>query len=460
MKKNGRAYLFHAATISLCPECITPIPAKIIIKEGSVYLQKQCRGHGAFECLVEEDAEWYLRRMKYDKAGTAVKTQTEIDQGCPLDCGLCPDHEQHTCIGVLEITNHCGLGCPLCYAESGKNDYFMGLDQIEKMMDFFQDAENGKAEILQISGGEPCTHPEIIKIIEMARGKGFKYVMLNTNGLRIAEDSGFVKQLSRFETGFEVYLQFDGFEKETYMHLRGKDLCKNKRDAVDNLVKSGVAVTLVPTIEKGINDHAVGRIIDFGLNTPCVRGINFQPMAYFGRGIQNCPLDRITITGILHRIEEQMCGRIRVDDFVPLPCNVDSVAVAYLFRENDKFVPISRQIDISSYLPVINNTFYMDALELTDELKTCKMCDCMTFLKGIQRFMPAGYIIKSLKEQKAFIDRNTFRISVSMFQDPYNFEMHAMKKECVHIITGDLKRIPFSAYNMIHRRNRDEGKEK
>lgn len=38
--------------------------------------------------------------------------------GWPYDCGLCPDHEQHSCLALIEITEHCNLTCPVCFAES------------------------------------------------------------------------------------------------------------------------------------------------------------------------------------------------------------------------------------------------------------------------------------------------------------------------------------------------------
>jgi len=100
------------------------------------------------------------------------------------------------------------------------------------MMDFFQESEDGQAEILQISGGEPTLHPEIESIIRLAKSKQFKYVMLNTNGIRIAEDEGFVKSLQQFAGGFEVYLQFDGFKDSTYLKLRGQNLLAKKLKAL------------------------------------------------------------------------------------------------------------------------------------------------------------------------------------------------------------------------------------
>ncbi|MCJ7688322.1 MAG: radical SAM protein, partial [Clostridiaceae bacterium] len=141
------------------------------------------------------------------------KVYSKVEKGCPYDCGssgICPQHDQHVCIALIEITTKCNLKCPLCFAVAGEGE-FLSLDRIEKMMDFFIDSEYGQGEILQISGGEPTIHPDIIEIIRMAKSKNFKYVMLNTNGIRIAEDEEFASQLQQFIGGFEVYLQFDGF---------------------------------------------------------------------------------------------------------------------------------------------------------------------------------------------------------------------------------------------------------
>src|SRR5690606_17990502 len=111
----------------------------------------------------------------------------------------------------------------------------LDLLQVEKMMDFYMAAEKGKAEILQISGGEPTLHNDIISIIQMAKDKGFKYVMLNTNGIRIAEDDEFAAELSRLRGGFEIYLQFDGFDDGIYEKLRSKKLVEIKKKAIANL---------------------------------------------------------------------------------------------------------------------------------------------------------------------------------------------------------------------------------
>ena len=448
-----RDYKLIEYTLSLCPNCIKTIPTKIIEKDGSIFLLKYCKQHGQQVSLLEEDAAFYLKRHDYNKPSTKSKTQTEINLGCPFDCGLCPDHEQHTCIGLIEVTPRCDLGCPICYANAGSGEP-LSLKKIEQMMDFLQDSESGNAEILQISGGEPTTHPDIIKIIELAKSKKFKYVMLNTNGLRISKYEAFVKELSKFKGGFEIYLQFDGLDNKTYYHLRGKNLFEAKKEAINNLTKYAIPITLVATIEKGINDNEIGNIIDFGIKTKYVRGINFQPIAFFGRLRKTHNLnDRVTMTGIINRIEKQTKGMIKKSDFIPLPCDIDRVAVTYLYRNKDEFIPITRHLDIKNYIQILDNTFAFDADRLIKNVKeNPSCCDILGFLKGISPLIPASFILKSEKDKVEFVDENTFRISTTSFVDIYNFDMASIKRECVHIITPDLKRIPFSSFNMIHRK--------
>jgi uncharacterized radical SAM superfamily Fe-S cluster-containing enzyme len=327
------------------------------------------------------------------------------------------------------------------------------------MMDFYMASEDHKAEILQISGGEPTIHPEILRIIEMAKDKGFKYVMLNTNGLRIAEDEDFAMKLGAFKGGFEVYLQFDGLEDKIYQALRKRPLVDIKNKAIHNLSKYKVPMTLVCTVAGGLNDQSLGEVIVYGMDQDFVRGVNFQPVAYFGRIDENERKNRVTLSGILNRIEKQTGGMLKKSDFMPLPCNVERVAITYLFKGDSGFIPITRNKDMSAYKDIFDNTFVFtleDTLRnLKDENVTFGLSDCCGLLRDIKKFIPMGFLTKTKDKKMAFVDENTFRISVSSFIDVYNFDMKSMQKECVHVITPDLKRIPFSAYNMIHRRKYD-----
>ncbi len=448
MVKREKDYLYYSDTTSLCSTCKERIPAKIIIKDNSVYIKKNCKKHGEHIELREEDADWYIKRLDYDKPGTTSKLQTKVKKGCPYDCGLCSEHEQHSCIALLEVTTGCDVNCPVCFAESGKNK-FLSLKKIDKMLDLFVESEFNNAEILQISGGEPTLHSKILDIIRLAKSKKIKQIMLNTNGKRIAEDIDFVRELSEFIGGFEVYLQFDGFSKKTYEYFRGKDLLKIKKKAIENLSKFSIPLTLVSTIKKGLNDDEIGDIIKFGLDNKYVRGVNLQPIAFFGRFPKKDVKNRITLTGILGKIDKQMNSMIKKEDFIPLPCNVERVAITYLYRQDDEFIPITRNVKVKDYLPMIRNTFAFSADDVMREtakgLFTGEFCSCLSFLK---EFLP----LKRSKNKIKYLKENTFRISVTSFVDVYNFDLKSVQKECVHILTEDLRKIPFSTYNMLYRK--------
>lgn len=448
MPATDKPYDVLEATLGLCPECLETIPAKIVRQDGRVYLRKHCPRHGAQTELLEHDAAYYTRRNEFSRPGSGCKLQTERARGCPFDCGLCPEHEQHTCIGLIEVTDDCDLGCPVCYAAAVPGTH-LPLATIRRMIDFYIDSEHGRAEILQLSGGEPTNHPEILEIIRHARTAGLAYVMLNTNGLRLAGDPAFVQELAGFVGGFEIYLQFDGLSAASSHTLRGADLVRPKLAAIEALGRHQIPTTLVMTVQAGVNDGELGEVLAFAMRQPHVRGVNFQPAAFFGRRPDTAPgRERSTLTGILHRIEQQTAGLVRAGDFVPLPCDVDRVAVNFLYRSGGEYRPILRGVDCRKYLPHIRNTFNFRAEEFLQEARAEIAC-CN--LGELLKFLSPQFLRKSRPERVAYINQNLFRLSVVSFVDAYNFDLKSMQKECVHVITPDLRKIPFSAYNLVHR---------
>lgn len=448
-----RDYIYYEYTNGLCNECLKVIPTKIVFKDNKVYLLKHCSEHGEQLELLEHDIEYYKHKRDFDKAGTVTKTQTEVKHGCPYDCGLCPNHDQHSCINLIEVTDKCNMCCNTCYASSGKGKD-KDFETIKKMIDFAAEAEGGRGEVLQVSGGEPTLHKDIIKIIEYAREK-FQYVMLNTNGIRIAEDLEFVKELSKFKGRFEIYLQFDSFNDEVYTKIRGRNLKSIKEQAVNNLKEYNIPITLVMTLERDLNDKEIGKVITYGIETSNVRGVNIQPVAYFGRKNGNIDRkNRVTLTDTIRLIEEQTKKMIVKEDFVPLPCNVERVSLTYLYKTKNGFLPITRTNNIKKLLPYINNTFTFkieDALTNGRDIIFGSCCNPIIFLKEFKKFVPKDFMKWDIEQRSEYVSNNTFRITITSFLDRYNFDIKSMQKECAHIVTEDLKRIPFSSYNIIYR---------
>ncbi|MEM8810781.1 MAG: radical SAM protein, partial [Cyanobacteria bacterium P01_G01_bin.38] len=279
---HQRPYLFHGLTNSLCSTCLNKVEAKIIFQDGCVYLQKHCFIHGPEKVLIADDIDYYQQCEAYIKPGELpLRFNTPIKHGCPYDCGLCPDHEQHSCLSLIELTDRCNLSCPICYADSGASrasgppQRHRSLAQIESMIDAVV-ANEGEPQVVQLSGGEPTIHPNFFEVLALTKRKPIKHLMINTNGVRIAQDRAFAEQLSTYKPGIEIYLQFDSFEAEALQDLRGEDLRAVRETAIATLNDLNLSTTLVVTVKKGLNDGEIGKIIDYALQQRCVRGVTFQ----------------------------------------------------------------------------------------------------------------------------------------------------------------------------------------
>src|SRR5262249_33668895 len=262
------------------------VDAKILFQDGGVWMSKSCPQHGSQRVLLSDDVEYYrLCREAFVKVPEMpLRRNTATEFGCPYDCGICPDHEQHSCLSLVEVTDGCNLRCQICYAESGPERMasHRDLSAIEAMLDAVV-ANEGEPDVVQISGGEPTIHPRFFEILDAAKRRPIRHLMVNTNGVRLARGEGFAARLKDHMPGFEIYLQFDSLEKEPLAALRGIDLREVRARALERLNALNISTTLVVTLKKGLNDREIGSILDFALAQPCVRGVTFQPIQIAGR---------------------------------------------------------------------------------------------------------------------------------------------------------------------------------
>jgi len=343
MATRTRPYLFYDVAISICTTCYRKVEGKIVFEDGRVLLLKHCPEHGAERVLIADDVDYYRRcREVYLKPPEMPQRyNTPVKWGCPYDCGLCTDHEQHSCLSLVEICDFCNLRCPVCYASSGPDrQLFRPLAQIGRMLDAVVRNE-GEPDVVQISGGEPTMHPDFFKVLELAKARPIKHLMVNTNGTKIAESEAFVERLAGYMPDFEVYLQFDSFEREALVKLRGVDLRAVREKAIERLNRHGISTNLVVTLEKGVNDQEIGRTIDYALQQPCVRGVTFQPVQHAGRADGYDPArDRLTLTEVRRRILEQTTV-FRPEDVIPVPCHPDALAMAYALKTDVRLTPLT-----------------------------------------------------------------------------------------------------------------------
>ncbi len=450
-----RNYTYYDFTVSLCPECLRRIDAKIVFEDGNVYMLKTCPQHGFNKVLIATDIAYYKNIRNYNKPSEMpLRFNTKTHYGCPYDCGLCQDHEQHSCLTVVEITDRCNLSCPTCYAMS--SPYYgrhRTIEEVEKMLDIIV-ANEGEPDVVQISGGEPTIHPDFFAILDIAKKKPIKHLMVNTNGIRIARDFEFAKQLASYMPDFELYLQFDSFKPEALQHLRGKDLTDIRVKALEHLNQLNLSTTLVVTLQKGLNDDEMGKIIEFALQQPCVRGVTFQPVQIAGRTESfNPATDRITMTDVRQHILDQT-EIFQPNDLIPVPCNPDSLVMGYALKLGGNVFPLTRYIDPAHLLDNSRNTIvYEQDAALHEHL-------IKIFSTGIS----VDRVEENMKQLLCCLPEfyapglnydNLFRIIIMRFIDAYDFDVRAIKKSCVHIVHKDGRIIPFETMNLFYR----DGKE-
>jgi uncharacterized radical SAM superfamily Fe-S cluster-containing enzyme len=449
--ENKRDYIYYDHTISLCVVCHRQVSAKIIFEQGKVYLTKSCKEHGFQKVMIATDIDYYKQIRNYNKASEYPrKPHTETIHGCPYDCGICPDHEQHSCLTLIEVTDRCNLTCPTCYASSSPtHGRHRTLQEIEAMLDAIV-ASEGNPDVVQLSGGEPTVHPDFFAILDLAKSRPIKHLMVNTNGIRIANDRSFVETLASYLPDFEVYLQFDSFRPEALQKLRGRDLTDIRKKALEHLNAFNLSTTLVVTLERGLNDDEIGAIIEFALQQPCVRGVTFQPTQISGRLEHFDPATgKLTPTEVRQKILEQTT-LFQPNDLIPVPCNPDALTMAYALKLGGHVQPLTRLIDPEVLLNSSRNTI---VYEQDATLHNYVMKLFSTGNSPLSASETFNQLLCCLPQvfAEGLTYNNLFRIIIMNFMDAYDFDVRAIKKSCVHIVNPDGRIIPFETMNLFYR---------
>jgi 7,8-dihydro-6-hydroxymethylpterin dimethyltransferase len=462
-----RPYLFYDAAVSICSTCYRRVDAKVVFQDDSVWLLKHCRAHGAERVLVSDDIAYYrqCREVFIKTPEMPHRRNTPLHYGCPYDCGLCPDHEQHSCLSLVEITDACNLRCPVCYAESGpERQTHRPLAHVERMLDAVV-ANELEPDVVQISGGEPTIHPDFFAILDAAKRRPIKHLMVNTNGVRIARDAAFAEKLATYMPGFEIYLQFDSLEARPLEVLRGADLREIRVRALERLNALNLSTTLVVTLQRGVNDGEIGRIIDFALQQRCVRGVTLQPVQSAGRldGYDD-DANRLTLSQVRRKVLEQS-SVFTSEDLIPVPCHPDALCMGYALKVDGQAsspvqdgrqartpaTPLTSLIDKRVLIDGGRNTIVFerdDAIRgaflnlfstaLGADAQPEKLRDLLCCLPRIAASPNLGY-------------DSIFRLLILEFIDARGFDLRSVKKSCVHIVHPDGRLIPFDTYNLFYR---------
>lgn len=450
----------RSKTESLCPVCFARIPARNCIDGDAVYQQKNCPKHGDFRSLIWDGPPAFDSWVRPKIPATPPVTHTGMAHGCPFDCGLCPDHRQRSCTVIMEVTQRCDLHCLVCYADSEKaTKEDPSLDVVSAWYQCI--AATGATCNIQLSGGEPTTRNDLPAIVALGGERGFPFIQLNTNGVRLGRDRKYTRDLKNAGLS-SVFLQFDGTEDDIHVKLRGRRLLDDKRRAVEACAHHNIGVVLVPTVIPGVNDHNLGDLLTQALEwAPVVRGVHFQPISYFGR-YPGRPIptdeDRITLPELMRRIEKQSGGRFQVDSFRPPACEnaLCSFHGHYLILPDGTLRSLQPPFDKTCCpAPETAREGATKAIAYVARQWTAP-------LSTPENPGPSGCCSLSSSEclgssasisLEDFIKRartHTFSVSAMAFQDIWTVDLERVRDCCIHVLAPNRTLVPFCVYNLTN----------
>jgi uncharacterized radical SAM superfamily Fe-S cluster-containing enzyme len=439
--------LFLEKTESICPVCLKPLGADIFRRGEEIFIDRFCPEHGQFSEVIWRGKPDFESWKRTKEKVWLEKNQRPINKGCPLDCGICPDHGQLPCTVLFEITQRCNLGCPVCFAGSGFVEAKDSgpLDLLLKQLDYIRQM-SGKV-VLQFSGGEPTLHPNLLELVNKAASL-FPAVQLNTNGIKLASDPDLATNLVKAGLSW-VFLQFDGITDNVFKVLRGRPLLEIKKVAIEACAAAGLPVVLVPTVVAGVNDYQLGDLLRLAISFPIVRGLHLQPMTKSGRNsLLKTPV--ITLPETLTLLGEQSRGLVDVTLAFPPGCEHERCSFHLRFRrlENGTLIPSPGK-----------GGCCVDREEgsTTGEKGNAKNRAIDIILNSWQGpQIKHGLSIPMAKIEKKdafdeFIEKarsETFSVTAMAFQDVFTLDLNRLKSCCVFIFEPPKFFVPFCAKNL------------
>ena len=331
---------------AFCPQChaqgrslpeVRRLSGWLAERDGQVWLERGCPDHGFVRTLYDESAE-ILTYLEQWTAPTKWHTPDTTGNYDPVPSaylrGLGEMQTQHTCILLEDVIEACNLRCPTCFTDSSPDlGGVVPVADVLANVDQRLARENGRIDVVMLSGGEPTLHPELPRLLDELVSRNVVRILLNTNGVVLARDDDLLDVLRRHRERVEVYLQFDGLRPESSRHHRGGDLTGTKQAVIQRLSSAEIFTTLTMTATLGVNDDEIGDVVALAMATPYVGGVSIQPVFGSGRAGAIDPVDRLTHTGVLARLGPQTGGAVTWRDLTALPCSHPHCAsIGYLLR--------------------------------------------------------------------------------------------------------------------------------
>lgn len=454
--------LIHTTT-SLCRVCKNGVPARVVDRDGEVWMEKHCAQHGPQDVRIGTDVKWYeATRAVEPRLSPPSKFHKPVDEGCPFDCGPCDNHQATTRLPVVTVTSRCNLDCPICYVHNKNEDPFdMPVEDFRRVLDHLVEAHGDDLDIVNLTGGEPMLHPRFMELLEMSHAAGVHRVTICSNGIALAKDEDLVRKLA--DMGARVALSFDTFDEHTDRQMQGARLFELKMRCLELLERHDVDTTLIPVMTRGLNDHEIGRILELGFSMRNIRHIEVHTITYTGQSGVDFPREgRISMQEVLQCIEETSSGLLTIDDWVSSPCaHPLCYQIAYLLEDpsGGRPIPFTKLMDRATLYECLSDRLYLepsDKLEAAmraaiDRLWTEGDDRALSVIKGLlDEMFPSDRIISRQDALRAG-ERATKAVYIHSHMDEETFDTERLVQCCDSNCYPDGSSIPVCAYNVVYR---------
>lgn len=454
-----RDYTYLSTVRGMCRTCRAVVPARVFLREGRVWQQGLCPDHPGEPALIAGDAEWYLREvLQAFPDRSPLPHAHPPQQGCPHDCGPCAWHASPCQLPVVSVTNACNLACPICFTYNRPDRlYFMPPEEMRRTVDWIIES-SGPVDLINVTGGEPMLHPQILDLLRECRRPEIGRVTMNSNGLRLAEDFALCERLA--ELGVCVILSFDTFDPAASRRIHGRDIVEQKLRAIDNLTRAGVRLTLLHVMIRGENEDAIGGLLDLMKSNDNILSLTVQTMTYTGQGGGRWPgRAHIPADEAARIVCAHSAGALEFADFLPRPsAHPLCYQTCFMLKAGGRLLPFARfaprekiaALMRDSYLIRLEGEerFFQDALNglyaagRAEELRT--------FRALIESLYPRGESLTAFERQRrAEAAVRTVYVHAHMDEDTFDCSRAMLCPDLVPAEPGRL--IPACTYNLFYR---------
>jgi hypothetical protein len=443
----------------MCRRCRKVGPSRVFFRDGQVWQQSLCPCGPQEPALVAADSRWYLAeavRAMPDRS--PLRGSRPPVQGCPHDCGPCTWHASPCQLPVLSITNACNLRCPICFTYNRDDrPWHMPVEEIKRVVEWIVDA-SGPVDLINLTGGEPTLHPDLVEILRACRRPEIGRITMNSNGIRLAEDHDLCRRLAELEVC--VILSLNTLDPEISRRLHGCDLTAVKQRAIENLARAGVRMTLLNVLVRDVNENALGSLLDLMREHDHILSLTVQTMTYTGQGGGRFPRARhIPVDEAAEIVCRASGGAFEREDFVTRPsAHPLCYLVAYLLKTGDRLLPLARcapreeirRLLADSYLlrPDAADDFFTEAI---NQLYAAGQTEHLATLRQlVERLYPPGQAIGEFERQRlAEASVRTVYLHAHMDEDTFDCSRAMLCPDLVPAEPGRL--IPACTYNLFYR---------